>query len=152
MPQRAALPPFLVLALTLTLVLVLTLALAPSGMISKKGVPTFFPSTVLLGFLFFIEISIDFLVIFRSIRGHFKVNFSILDLQIFNFSKSVRNRSENTPRPSQNHPQTIPNPSQNFRKFRQISTIFGSSSSTTATSSSSSSSSMSKKIKNIRKN
>merc|ERR1711884_943899 len=25
-----------------------TLALAPSGMISKKGVPTFFPSTVLL--------------------------------------------------------------------------------------------------------
>ena len=47
MQQRAALPPFLVLALTLTLVLVLTLALAPSGMISKKGVPTFFPSTVL---------------------------------------------------------------------------------------------------------
>ena len=41
--QRAALPPFLVLALTL--VLVLTLALAPSGMISKKGVPTFFPTT-----------------------------------------------------------------------------------------------------------
>ena len=41
--QRAALPPFLVLALTL--VLVLTLALAPSGMINKKGVPTFFTST-----------------------------------------------------------------------------------------------------------
>ena len=35
--QRAALPPFLVLALTLTLVLVLTLALAPSGVINKKG-------------------------------------------------------------------------------------------------------------------
>ena len=46
--QHAALPPFLVLALTLTLVLVLTLALAPSGMISKKGVPEFCPSTVLL--------------------------------------------------------------------------------------------------------
>ena len=44
--QRAALPPFLVLALTLTLVLVLTLALAPSGMISKKGVPAFLPPTV----------------------------------------------------------------------------------------------------------
>ena len=36
----------MVLALTLTLVLVLTLALAPSGMISKKGVPKFCPSTV----------------------------------------------------------------------------------------------------------
>ena len=48
LPQRAALPPFLVLALTLTLVLVLTLALAPSGMISKKGVLIFCPSTVLL--------------------------------------------------------------------------------------------------------
>ena len=36
----------MVLALTLTLVLVLTLALAPSGMISKKGVPEFCPSTV----------------------------------------------------------------------------------------------------------
>ena len=35
----------MVLALTLTLVLVLTLALAPSGMISKKGVPFFCPST-----------------------------------------------------------------------------------------------------------
>ena len=46
MLQRAALPPFLVLALTLTLVLVLTLALAPSGMISKKGVPAFLSSTV----------------------------------------------------------------------------------------------------------
>ena len=46
--QRAALPHFLVLALTLTLVLVLTLALAPSGMISKKGVPAFLSSTVLL--------------------------------------------------------------------------------------------------------
>ena len=48
MPQRAALPPFLVLALTLTLVLVLTLALAPSGMISKKGVLIFCPSTVVV--------------------------------------------------------------------------------------------------------
>ena len=44
MQQCAALPPFLVLALTLTLVLVLTLALARSGMINKKGVPTYFPS------------------------------------------------------------------------------------------------------------
>ena len=35
----------MVLALTLTLVLVLTLVLAPSGMISKKGVPYFCPST-----------------------------------------------------------------------------------------------------------
>ena len=40
----------MVLALTLTLVLVLTLALAPSGMISKKGVPEFCPSTILLHF------------------------------------------------------------------------------------------------------
>ena len=38
----------MVLALTLTLVLVLTLALAPSGMISKKGVPEFCPSTVIV--------------------------------------------------------------------------------------------------------
>ena len=38
----------MVLALTLTLVLVLTLALAPSGMISKKGVPKFCPSTVVV--------------------------------------------------------------------------------------------------------
>ena len=37
----------------------------------------------------------------------------MLDLQIFDFSKSVRNRPENTPKPSQNHSQTIPNPSQN---------------------------------------
>ena len=44
--QRSALRLQMVLALTLTLVLVLTLALAPSGMLSKKGVPTFFPSTV----------------------------------------------------------------------------------------------------------
>ena len=36
----------MVLALTLTLVLVLTLALAPSGMISKKGVPALLSSTV----------------------------------------------------------------------------------------------------------
>ena len=35
----------MVLALTLTLALVLTLALTPSGMISKKGVPYFCPST-----------------------------------------------------------------------------------------------------------
>ena len=45
--QRSALLQLqMVLALTLTLVLVLTLALAPSGMISKKGVPKFCPSTV----------------------------------------------------------------------------------------------------------
>ena len=49
MRQRSALLQLqMVLALTLTLVLVLTLALAPSGMISKKGVPEFWPSTVLL--------------------------------------------------------------------------------------------------------
>ena len=48
MRQRSALLQLqMVLALTLTLVLVLTLALAPSGMLSKKGVPTFFHSTVL---------------------------------------------------------------------------------------------------------
>ena len=35
----------MVMALTLTLVLLLTLALAPSGMISKKGVLEFCPST-----------------------------------------------------------------------------------------------------------
>ena len=46
--QRSALQLQMVLALTLTLVLVLTLALAPSGMISKKGVPDFCPSTVRL--------------------------------------------------------------------------------------------------------
>ena len=34
------------MVLALTQVLVLTLALAPSGMISKKGVPDFCPSTV----------------------------------------------------------------------------------------------------------
>ena len=44
--QRAALP-HLLMVLALTVVLVLTLALAPSGMISKKGVPEFCPSTVL---------------------------------------------------------------------------------------------------------
>ena len=55
---------------------------------------------------------------FRSIWGHLRLNFSILDLQFFDFSKSVRNRPENIPRPSQNHPQNIPNPSQNFRCFR----------------------------------
>ena len=49
MLQRAALPHLLmVLALTLILVLILTLALAPSGMISKKGVPEFCPSTVVV--------------------------------------------------------------------------------------------------------
>ena len=37
-----------------------------------------------------------------------------MDLQIFDFSKSVRNHPENTPKPSPNHPQTIPNPSQNY--------------------------------------
>ena len=46
--QRSALQQQMVLALPLALVLVLTLAVAPSGMISKKGVPTFFPSIVLL--------------------------------------------------------------------------------------------------------
>ena len=48
MRQRSALLQLqMVLALTLTLVLVLTLA--PSGMISKKGVPHFCPSTVVQG-------------------------------------------------------------------------------------------------------
>ena len=42
--QRSTLQQQMVLALTPTLVLVLTLA--PSGMISKKGVPEFCPSTV----------------------------------------------------------------------------------------------------------
>ena len=46
--QRSALQQQMVLALTLTLVLVLTLALAPSGMISKKGVPAFLSSTVVV--------------------------------------------------------------------------------------------------------
>ena len=46
---------------------------------------------------------------FRSIWGHLRLNFSIRDLQIFNFSKSVRNRPENTPKPSQNPPQTTQN-------------------------------------------
>ena len=58
---------------------------------------------------------------FRSIWNHFKLFFSILDLQIFEFSNSVRNPPKNIPRPSQNHPQTIPNPSQNFRIFRKLS-------------------------------
>ena len=46
MRQRSALLQ-LQMVLALTLVLVLTLALAPSGMISKKGVPEFCPSTVI---------------------------------------------------------------------------------------------------------
>ena len=54
---------------------------------------------------------------FRSIWGHLRLNFSILDLHFFDFSKSVRNRPENTPKPSPNHPQTIPNPSQIFSIF-----------------------------------
>ena len=47
MRQRGALLR-LQMVLALTLVLVLTLALAPSGMISKKCVPYFCPSTVVL--------------------------------------------------------------------------------------------------------
>ena len=39
------------------------------------------------------------------------------NFRIFDFSKSVRNRAENAPRPSQNQPQTIPNPSRNFNVF-----------------------------------
>ena len=34
----------------------------------------------------------DFLLIFKCIGGHLKVNFSILNSQMFDFSKSVRNR------------------------------------------------------------
>ena len=48
MRQRSALQQQIVLALTLTLVLVLTLALAPFGMINKKDVPAFCPSTVIV--------------------------------------------------------------------------------------------------------
>ena len=55
---------------------------------------------------------------FRSIWGLLRLNFSILDLHFFDFSKSVRNRPENIPKPSQNHPQTIPNPFKYFRYFR----------------------------------
>ena len=69
---------------------------------------------------FYNYFSTDFLLIFRCIWSHFKVIFSILSSQIFDFSKSVRNRPENTPKPSPKHPQTIPNPSQNFRKFRRF--------------------------------
>ena len=64
---------------------------------------------------------IAFLLIFRCIWAHCKVHFSILNSQIFDFSKSVRNRPENAPKPSPKHPQTIPNPSQKFWIFR----IFG---------------------------
>ena len=60
MRQRSALLQLqMVLALTLTLVLVLTLALAPSGMISKKGVPEFCPSTVLLLLLLLLLLAED---------------------------------------------------------------------------------------------
>ena len=54
---------------------------------------------------------------FRSIWGHLRLIFSILDLHFFDFSKPVRNWFENTPRPSQNHPQSIPNSSRFFRFF-----------------------------------
>ena len=46
--RRRGAPLQLQMVLALTLVLVLTLALAPSGMISKKGVPYFCPSTAVL--------------------------------------------------------------------------------------------------------
>ena len=60
MRQRSALLQLqMVLALTLTLVLVLTLALAPSGMISKKGVPDFCPSTVLLLLLLLLPLGVQ---------------------------------------------------------------------------------------------
>ena len=59
--QRSALQQQMVLALTLTLVLVLTLALAPSGMISKKGVPAFCPSTVVVAVVIMIQVLIFFL-------------------------------------------------------------------------------------------
>ena len=56
----------MVLALTLTLVLVLTLALAPSGMISKKGVPAFLSSTVALCSSFK-GLNLDFLGLHRAV-------------------------------------------------------------------------------------
>ena len=47
--HRAAVPHLLMaLSMVLALTLVLVLTLAPSGMISKKGVPYFCTSTVLL--------------------------------------------------------------------------------------------------------
>ena len=63
------------------------------------------------------DLSTDVLLIFKRIWGHFKINFSIPNSHIFDFSKSVRDRPENTPKPSQNHPQAIPNPSQIFDFF-----------------------------------
>ena len=62
MRQRSALLQLqMVLALTLALVLVLTLA--PSGMISKKGVPEFCPSTVLLA-----KIKVEAILVCSRIR------------------------------------------------------------------------------------
>ena len=50
---------------------------------------------------------IDVWLILNWCWSHFKVNCSILNFQIFEFSKSVRNRPENTPKPSPNHHHTI---------------------------------------------
>ena len=56
----------MVLALTLTLVLVLTLALAPSGMISKKGVPEFCPSTVVVVVVVVVVVAVVVVVVHPS--------------------------------------------------------------------------------------
>ena len=76
---------------------------------------------------------------FKSIWGYLKLNCSILDLHFFDFSNSVWNRPENTPKPSQNHPQTILDPSQNFRIFQKCSSFFENFRTTTTTTTSSSS-------------
>ena len=68
----------MVLALTLTLVLVLTLALAPSGMISKKGVPKFCPSTVVVVVVVVVVVAG---VVFSSINS--------ISIRFFGFFKKI---------------------------------------------------------------
>ena len=55
---------------------------------------------------------------FRSIWGHLRLNFAIRDSQIFDFSKSVRNRPENTPK-------ITPKPSQIRPKIFDFLDFFG---------------------------
>ena len=57
---------------------------------------------------------IDFWLILNCIWGHSKVGSSVLNSRIIKFSKSVLNRPENVPKPSQNHVQTKPSQSSGY--------------------------------------
>ena len=83
----------MVLALTLTLVLVLTLALAPSGMISKKGVPDFCPSTVVVVVVVFLEGSAEL----GTPRGVFLEGSAQLGTPRGVFSKKIHQKSIKNP-------------------------------------------------------